>query len=550
MRTSADLLRRAWQLLRGGWRRLPGLLARLRTPAKILTLALVAFGGAWLGMSVLASTRHQLGPVETSMRLVPSLHGDAVVALPPLGTLAIDSHDGPLRLDLTVDGINQDDARRIFAHPETLNGLQAEITSDLREAVYLVAAKSLLGGTLGAGLAVLIVIRRWRPTAIATGAAAAVLLAGYGTAGLTWNPRAVTEPRFNGLLTSAPSLIGSARDIAENMDAYSESLVRLVTNVTKLYDVTSTLPAYEPGNDVIRVLHVSDMHLGEQAWDVVASVVDQYSIDVIVDSGDITDHGTAAENQFLQRIPYLGVPYVWVRGNHDSMITQKAMASLPNVVVLDGKVRTVEGIRFLGAGDPRFTPDREHRDEPREIAAVVSQAEAVARVADAQTSPVDVLVVHDGSASAAALDGHAPLILAGHRHVRIRMTLPAGSFLMHEGSTGGSGLRATQTTERAAQIQMSVLYFGRQTKKLEAWDEITLGGIGLRSAKIERKQVNPGEEEITTPSPVPTPTGPPLDSPLPTPTISLSPTESPSPSSPSPSSASPSPSGSRSPPDD
>src|SRR5918999_3674962 len=109
MRTTADLLRRAWELLRAGWRRLPGLLRRLRTPARIVVLVLVAFGGAWLGMTVGATTKHQLGPVETSMQLVPSLRGDAVVALPPLGTLAVDSHDGPLRLDLSGDGIQQGD---------------------------------------------------------------------------------------------------------------------------------------------------------------------------------------------------------------------------------------------------------------------------------------------------------------------------------------------------------------------------------------------------------------------------------------------------------
>src|SRR5439155_1283146 len=108
-----------------------------------------------------------------------------------------DSHDGPLRLDLSVDGINQDDARRIFSHPETLSGLEAEITHDLRSAIYELAIKSLIGGTLGAGLAVALVIRRRRPTLIATGAAAAVILASYGTAGATWNPRSVTEPKFN-----------------------------------------------------------------------------------------------------------------------------------------------------------------------------------------------------------------------------------------------------------------------------------------------------------------------------------------------------------------
>ncbi|HEY6737381.1 MAG TPA: metallophosphoesterase [Actinopolymorphaceae bacterium] len=529
--------------------RLPSLADRwhrlVRKPARILALVLIAFGGCYLGLYFGGAGSLPVGPVETTWRLVPSLTGDTSVMVPPLGTLGLDSHDGPLRLDVTIDRIDQDDAAAIVKDPNVLGGLQTQVVADLRDGVTYTLVRGLIAGSVGAGLITLLFVRRVRPTVVITGATAVTLVAAYGIAGLTWNPRAITEPRFDGLLSSAPSLIGNASDIAENFDAYSGELARMVTNVTKLYDATSALPTYAPNDDVIRVLHVSDIHLGEHAWGVISSVVEQYDIDVIVDSGDITEGGTAAENAFLQSIPSLGVPYVWVRGNHDSMITEQAIRKLPNVIVLDGKVRTVEGIRFLGAGDPRFTPDRRSRDIPTEVEAVAQQARALVEVAKRESLPIDVFVYHD-PAGAAFFDGNASLILSGHRHTRMNLLMPKGTRLMQEGSTGGDGLRALQQVDPdagPAPIEMSVLYIGKNTKQLEAWDEITLGGLGLTSAEIERRQVDPNEESEGHPTPVPTPTGPPPTAPVPSPTISrmptLPPSAVPSPSSPSPGSPSP-----------
>lgn len=146
-------------------------------------------------------------------------------------------------------------------------------------------------------------------------------------------------------------------------DVYQKELARLVTNVTKLYDVTSTLPAYQPDPTTIRVLHVSDIHLNPASWKIIASLVEQYKVNVIVDSGDTMDHGTAAENGFLDPIEDLGAPYVWVRGNHDSHGTQEYLKHLKNVHVLDdGHARTVAGLRFAGMGDPQYTPDRSKAD--------------------------------------------------------------------------------------------------------------------------------------------------------------------------------------------
>ena len=495
----------------------------LRRPALVTGVVILASGGAGFGMSLLGATSRPIGPVETTMRLVPAAHGESVLSLPPLGTLALDTHDGPLRLEVDVDRINQDAAEQIFDDPSVLSHLEEDVITDVRKGVYATAGRGLVAGTACAMLVTLIAVRRPRPTLAVGGAAAVAITAIYSYAGLSLKPRAITEPKYTGLLTSAPSLIGDAEDLAQNFNAYSKELVRLVTNVTKLYDVTAALPAYQPDANVIRVLHVSDLHLGEHAWDVIASVVKQYSVDVIVDSGDITDHGLPAENYFLQRISSLKVPYVWVRGNHDSVVTEQAMRSLPNAVVLDGKVQTVKGIRFLGAGDPRFTPDRSNRDIPAETEAVARQAISLAKVADNSEPAVDAIVYHD-SAGAAFFDGRASLLLTGHAHKRLNITLPKGSRLMQEGTTGGAGLRALEKPTPAP-IEMSVLYLDRGTRALEAWDEITLGGLGLTSAQIERHQVKP--ERATTPSPIPTPTGPVPDSPLPTPTITRLPTEEP-----------------------
>ena len=146
---------------------------------------------------------------------------------------------------------------------------------------------------------------------------------------------------------------------------YEDQLAKLVTNVSRLYDVTSTLPAFQPDPSTIRVLFVSDLHLNPASWDVIRSVTKQFDVDVIVDTGDITDHGSAPENAYVDQIATLGVPYVWVRGNHDSLGDPgrgRARSRTPSCSTTSR--RRSAGCGSLGIGDPRFTPDKDTRDLP------------------------------------------------------------------------------------------------------------------------------------------------------------------------------------------
>ncbi|MFH8241603.1 metallophosphoesterase [Streptomyces sp. NPDC018321] len=472
-------------------------------------LVSVVLLGAWLGLLVVGDVRVPVGPMDTTMTLRPSVSGGTKINVSPLGALRLDSHVAPVRLDVNVDQLDPERATALVDHPERLSGLQDEVARDVERGTLDLAVRSCVAVVTGATALGLAVYRRPRRALAAGGLALTLLVASGGTAYATWNPDSVLEPKFSGLLSSAPSLVGDARSIVTEFDVYQKELARLVTNVTKLYDATSTLPAYQPDPTTIRVLHVSDIHLNPASWKIIASLVEQYQVNVIVDSGDTMDHGTAAENGFLDPIEDLGAPYVWVRGNHDSRVTQKYLQGLKNVHVLDdGRARTVAGLRFAGIGDPQYTPDRSKPD-----GAEASQELAGARLASALRdqraagTPVDIAVAHEPSA-AREVDGEVPLVLAGHLHREDMEVMEYGTRLRIEGSTGGSGLRAVEG-EYPDPIQASILYLDRDSRRLQAWDEIELGGLGLTTAEVSRhlpKENQPG----ATPSPTgsgPSPTG-------------------------------------------
>ncbi|MEV6836713.1 metallophosphoesterase [Streptomyces sp. NPDC051133] len=497
-----------------GTHRLPDLeLAdRPRPWLQALGLMTVVLVGAWLGLLIVGNVRAPVGPMNTTMALRPSLTGGTKINISPLGALTLDSHVAPVRLDVNVDQLDPLRAQALVDHPERISGLQDEVAHDVEHGTLDLAVRSCVAVVAGAGALGLAVYRRPGRAFAAGGLALALLAASGASAYATWNPKSILEPKFSGLLTSAPSVVGNARSIVTEFDVYQQELARLVTNVTKLYDVASTLPAYQPDPSTIRVLHVSDIHLNPASWKIIASLVEQYKVDVIVDSGDTMDHGTAAENGFLDPVKDLGVPYVWVRGNHDSGITQRYLERMKNVRVLDdGHAETVAGLRFAGIGDPQYTPDR----------SVVPGGDASERLAGyrlagalhdqrAAGTPVDVAIAHEPSAAREA-DGDVPLVLCGHLHHEGDEILPYGTRLRMEGSTGGSGLRAVER-KYPAPIEASILYFDRDSHRLQAWDAIKLGGLGQTTAEVSRHLADENRPGATpspsTPAPSPsTPSG-------------------------------------------
>ncbi|HET6919475.1 MAG TPA: metallophosphoesterase [Jiangellaceae bacterium] len=471
-----------------------------------LATVVAGLAGAWLGLLVAGTTEAAVGPLGVDAAITPAWGGETVIEVDPIGTLVVDTHNSPLRVRVAVRTLDVGGVETIVASPAELAALDERLVADFRDVLVRAAVRAGFVAVAGAIVVAGLLFRSVRRGLIA-GAVAVVAVAGaYGLAALTFDPDAAREPRFTGLLSLAPQLVGSAEAIASNFDAYADQLARIVTNVGKLYDTTIALPTFAPDDETIRLLHVSDLHLNPSAWAVIRAVAEQYDVDAIVDTGDIADHGTAPESAYVRPIADLGRPYVFVKGNHDSVLTAAAVAEAPNAVVLDGTPVEVAGLRFLGAPDPRFTPDQSTRGTANQDIRVAS--EELADEARSLTPPADVVAFHDPT-HAELFDGAAPLVLAGHTHVRQTVVLDEGTRIMVQGSTGGAGLRALEG-EEPTPVTLSVLYLDPESKQLVAWDDIALGGLGLTSAEIQRHQANEdngenGPTESPAPSPSPTP---------------------------------------------
>jgi predicted phosphodiesterase len=459
----------------------------MRSPRALLKLIGFAFAGAVLGLWLGGSVAADIGPFETTVSARPSLGGATSVRLAPLGSIDLETHDAPLRLELRVDELRLEDARAIALDATVLETVEDEVAADVRRSLIGLGLRCLAVAVLGGVLGALIAVRGLRPAVVGALVGLSLVVSVSALTAFTFDPDAVAEPEYTGLLTIAPAAVGDVETLVDGFDQYRTQLVELVGNVANLYQAAQGLPRVTPDAVSAVVLHVSDIHLNPQAFDLIDLLVDQFDVGVVADTGDLTDWGSEPENFLLDRVRQLPVPYVWVRGNHDSGATEDAMRSVPNAVVLDGDAATVGGLRFWGVADERYTPNK---DQPAGTDLERDRASAVApRVASmlARDEPpaIDIAMVHD-ERMAADLGGEVPLILAGHLH-RAKEGKIGATRLLVEGSTGGAGLRALQS-ESPEPLTCTLLYFDRR-QALVAYDRVTVDGLGEQGVRIQRHVV-------------------------------------------------------------
>lgn len=464
--------------------------APVRRRAGAVAPILVAVAGAVFAVALFGHTEASVGPFDTTLSARPALGGGTDVQLSPLGQIELDSHDGPLSLSVELDQLREADARAIADDPEGFSLDEDDLAADVRTGMVDLAWRVVLSSVLGGALLCTLWRRRVRSALV--GSLVGLLVAGgsIGVAARTWDADSLAEPRYTGLLSLAPQAVGDARDVVDRFEDYQAQLAGIIENVAVLYQGADDIRSFRPDESTIRVLHVSDLHLNPQGFDLIDRIVPQFGIDVVVDTGDINDWGTSLEAGFVERIGDLDVPYVFVRGNHDSAATARAVAAESNAVVLDGEGETVAGLTFWGTGDPRFTPDKS-RDGSGDDEEQVAEDEApiVARQVERfGPDEIDIVVVHD-PVVAGELGDVVPLVLAGHRHRVNQLTLGEDTTLLVEGSTGGAGLRALQGDEPVP-LSCSVLYLDADTRRLQAIDRIQVGGVDQADVRIERRLVD------------------------------------------------------------
>lgn len=434
----------------------------LRRGVAVALLAVVAFLGGVATTQlwpVYTQTRYFSADVSVQPRLdstveLPTVVGDVIVTF--AGPLPAPGLVGQVQVrDEVTDLLRSGRLRTTDLQPDPVE-LRAAMDAGVREVAWKFAA-----GALGTSLLALLAYAVSRPrhaghVVIASGAATALALVAPGTAAyLTYRTDRVAEFRA----TSVLSLVQTNASILDDLGRNADQGAIYVTNLLALSDAVRQefTPAVAAQPEAATFLLVSDIH-GMNQYPLMRQIVASQGVDAVIDTGDLLNFGQAREGSLTgiyDGIESLGVPYIFVRGNHDAVSPTdenvlRRMALVPNVVLLEPTagelVRAdVHGVSISGFNDVRYFNQRTD-DFGEEQAAAAERF----RTATEGQEPTDLVVTHQPyaahrvQAGAVTLNGHMHVQALEDNHVQL------GSF------TGGglvNQFRLPPLTEEAREAE-------------------------------------------------------------------------------------------------
>ena len=91
-----------------------------------LSVVVLAFIGAGIGLALAGSVTQSVGPVHAKFALRPSasMQGGTSINIPPLGSLQLKTNKGPVQLDATVTDIDTASAQKLIDNPSLIQGIE------------------------------------------------------------------------------------------------------------------------------------------------------------------------------------------------------------------------------------------------------------------------------------------------------------------------------------------------------------------------------------------------------------------------------------------
>jgi predicted phosphodiesterase len=393
------------------------------------------------------------------------------ISLPPLGRLRADTHGAPLHLRAALREVDVEQLQEGLRRG--VDSVAAEVERNTLDAVGRFAAWVVLVGIAGAAALGLLAFRnRWLLVLRATVAGLLAVVLSVGFTALGFDAAAFQAPSYTGSLRLVPQLFGPVEGAIERVGYFREELRRVVAGAARAYAAIESNPLGR--GDEVRVLHISDVHLSTLGFGFAQELARSFDVDLVIDTGDTTSFGAPNEEFILSEVERFGLPYVWVRGNHDSGAFQEALERLEGTIVLDGNTAEVDGFTIYGLGHPYFNEERGTPVGDEDVIALVERAaQQVLTDVTALPEPPDIVLVHDDR-MAREIAGLVPLVLSGHFHTT-RDDVRDGTVFLRVGTTGGAGPTGF-TAEGDVPFSAEVLYFepneeGRM--RLVAWDVVT-----------------------------------------------------------------------------
>ncbi|WP_347353586.1 metallophosphoesterase [Intrasporangium sp.] len=339
---------------------------------------------------------------------------------------------------------------------DALEPTDTELSAAIRAAALGLGLRFVLGAAVVAlALTLMVHYAMWRRPRrhylwlVASGLVAACVVTGAGVS-TTFRP-----DRFQSFTTTG--VLGLVRRSAGMLTGVEARADEVTPYVRNLLAVSQALQAkFVPGDltkpVAARFLLVSDIH-GANQYPLMRSIIKEEQIDAVIDSGDLINFGRVQEGEasgLFKSIASLGVPYIFVSGNHDQgsptdRSLLERLSRIPNVVLLQGPKGTYHelsfhGLRIAGFNDPRWFGD----DNKDPVAKEAPAVDAFNRTMADQPEP-DIVVAHEPYA--VSYVKRAGILVNGHIH-------KAGLFgnRIQVGTFTGGGLFTHYTTGEDAEL--------------------------------------------------------------------------------------------------
>lgn len=453
-------------------------------PVLFVVLGLIFF------LNLFSSTDYRFFAVVVNLKVLVGGTAQTRLVLPPVGEVRARTHWLPVRISAELRSVELGALRQTVFSPQfqadqVLNQVQAAASRIIFHFLLKLVLLAFLGAMTGL---LLLGVRSGRKLLQGGLLGILVVLTAAGLIYITYEPDAFQEVEYEGMIEAAPWLLTVVRDA---LDQVEELGMRVQTLAANLYSALQRLEEIGPVGLVeadVLVLHVSDIHNNPVAYNFAAQVVESFDVDLILDTGDLTDWGTALEAEITRRIEALGRPYVFVSGNHDSPQVVQRLLETSHAVVL-GEPVVIAGLHIAGTGDLVAGSYLPTPASPGELA---SLAEEINAFWAARPDRPHIFMVHNHRVAEALTPGLFPVVVYGHTHlwgVRQEGT----TVYSNAGTTGAAGIRGFQAKEPLP-YSLSLLYFVRSedgSLRLEAVDGVHLAGLG-QSFSLQRTFVEPG----------------------------------------------------------
>lgn len=414
----------------------PFILKKAKPPAIIIS----ALMGAILFVSLFGTQVYNIDGLSLSLSLKPAMHGKTIVEIPPLGNISANTHNLPIALQITLNNIGVDLASS-FLDSDSENNSLSNLKMDFPELIKPFLIRQIILALLGAAITILL-LWRFNIKHIVGGALIGSLAIGLILFSFfdNYDIDAFAQPEVSGVISLAASVFPEPDKLLEKLDEVQSQTKLMVNNIEALFvsvDGLASVGSPEQENSTKKVLLVGDLHSNPVGIELISSIADAFKVDLIIDTGDLTDFGSPLETSFAQELSKIELPYLFSPGNHDSPKVIEFVESLPYAQVFQGNIIEIAGLKILGAPDP-LSVSNVVSEEDKQKNSIMQQGQVDSFMLQINNQP-DIAVVHNNQV-AQQLQNSFPLIVTGHTHqqsVKVR----ADSIIINPGTTGAAGLR-------------------------------------------------------------------------------------------------------------